>query len=317
LPPRRPNAWLCWYLLFDLHLLFSRHRHFNGVPVYLDGPMGLKASKIYSTRMGRLHPVSGNRQKPAWLGKQLFHSLGLKRDDPDDEAMLVDALKEMFHPEHLPEQPRQGSFSRWRRIYSVVKFDERDSISGPCVILTGGGMCNGGPVQDYLRRHLGNPDASVLLSGYCAEGSVGHRLARLCNLSEKEVRRLDEPLGLDDSLMRMKDVKAAVQVLSGYSAHADQRGLLAWLFYKVPGEDQTASAGQRIFITHGNTTSRREFAGAIKRRARELNLDPSVELPESHRWFDLNENRWVDEELSVEDQLRAQIAKLEQRLAAG
>ena len=303
-------------LLFDLHLLFSRHIHFNGVPVYLDGPMALKASLIYAAQLGRMHPVRGNRQKPAWMGKQLFRTFGLKLDDADNESLLEDALREMLDPSHVPQQPRSGQFSRWRRIYQVLKPAQRATMVGPCIILTSGGMCSGGPVQEHLSRHLTSPTTTVLLTGYCADGTVGQNLARLGRLSRNDRRRLNELLGLDQSSMRCRDVMAKVQLLSGYSAHADQRGLLAWLFFRIPGQAGPRCAGQRIFITHGTANARRQLATAVDRRARKLKLKPRVDLPNDDCWFDLDEGRWVKEEMSVEDQLRAQIAEL-RRKAAG
>ena len=58
------------------------------------------------------------------------------------------------------------------------------------------------------------------------------------------------------------------------------------------------------------------LATAVARRARKLKLKPGVDLPNDDCWFDLDEGRWVKEEMSVEDQLRAQIAEL-RRVAAG
>ncbi|MCK5806603.1 MAG: hypothetical protein KAI66_27485, partial [Lentisphaeria bacterium] len=300
-------------LLFDLHLLFARHPHFNGVPVHLDGAMALKASKITATSIGRLHSVSGNRQKLAWLGKQVFKLFGLKLDDADDEAILVDALKEMLHPGHVPEQPRTGPFERWRRIYQVVDPKKRASISGPCIILTGGGMCNGGPVQEYLKQHLREPEATVLLTGYCSVGTVGQELAHLGRLPPEEWRRLNERLGLDDVSIRKREVEATIQVMSGYSAHADQRGLLEWLFYRMPGDEYWSSAGKHVFVTHGNPTARRQLAVATEHRARMLDIDVEANLPGSDRWFDLDEDRWVEEEMSELEMLRARYEELERK----
>ena len=181
-------------------------------------------------------------------------------------------------------------------------------------------MCNGGPVQEYLERHLDDPRATVLLAGYCAHGTVGQRLTHLGRLSREQRQRLDVPL-VDGAEMRMMDVQAAIEILTGYSAHADQEGLLAWLFYKMPGQPTETSAGKkRIFITHGEASPRRQLETAILERAKKLGLEPKVELPDSRLWFDLDEDRWVVEEMSREDQLCARIAKLErmvERVSSG
>ena len=47
-----------------------------------------------------------------------------------------------------------------------------------CILITGGGMCEGGPVVKHLEKIASsNQQASILVTGYMAKGSLGDSLA--------------------------------------------------------------------------------------------------------------------------------------------
>ncbi|KAA0014600.1 MBL fold metallo-hydrolase [Billgrantia pellis] len=85
----------------------------------------------------------------------------------------------------------------------------------PAVVIAASGMVSGGRVVNYLKRLLGDPRHCVLFTGYQAVGTPGHDIQRY------------GPRGgwvmLDGQRI---EIRAQVETVNGYSAHADQHDLL-------------------------------------------------------------------------------------------
>jgi len=102
--------------------------------------------------------------------------------------------------------------------------------TGGAVIMAGSGMCAGGRVRHHLRHNLWRTEASVIFVGYAATGT----LARQIIDGARVVEIFGEPV----------QVKARIHTINGFSAHADQKELLAW----------HASTGnpRMTFLVHGD-----------------------------------------------------------------
>lgn len=104
----------------------------------------------------------------------------------------------------------------------------------PSIVIAGSGMCTSGRIRHHIRHGIENPANTVLFVGYQAPGSLG----RILLDGAKEIRMMG----------RVFDVKAEIQRIGSFSAHADQQGLTRWLeafkpepskVYLVHGEDKT------------------------------------------------------------------------------
>ncbi|MCC8359013.1 MBL fold metallo-hydrolase RNA specificity domain-containing protein [Salinimicrobium sediminilitoris] len=100
----------------------------------------------------------------------------------------------------------------------------------PKVVIAGSGMVTGGRVLTYLRFHLKDPNTTILLVGFQAEGTRG--------------RQLQEGVADVKIFGNYYEVKAAVKNINSLSAHADQHELLDWLVDLDNNPD-------RIFLIHG------------------------------------------------------------------
>lgn len=63
--------------------------------------------------------------------------------------------------------------------YTIIDAQTRDeylSLPGKKIIVTSGGMMEGGPIQGYLARNWGNEKAMFYGLGYAAEGTIAHAL---------------------------------------------------------------------------------------------------------------------------------------------
>ena len=109
----------------------------------------------------------------------------------------------------------------------------------PYMIVASNGMLTGGRIVGHLRRLIDDPTATILFVGYQGEGTLGAHL----QAGAKEVRLDGQP----------RQVRCQIRSISGFSAHADESELLAWLrgFIKgkAPGDP---GYPRRVFLVHGD-----------------------------------------------------------------
>ncbi|MFQ6133108.1 MAG: MBL fold metallo-hydrolase RNA specificity domain-containing protein [Armatimonadota bacterium] len=131
--------------------------------------------------------------------------------------------------------------------HSVAESKRINEIQEPCVIISASGMCTAGRVRHHLRNHLGHQQDVVLFVGFQAEGTLGRKLRD----GAEYVKLFGE----------RRRVRAQVAALDGFSAHADQEGLLKWLqaFERPP---------QAVFVVHGEEQASLTFAHHVADRLR-------------------------------------------------
>lgn len=109
-----------------------------------------------------------------------------------------------------------------------------NDIPSPKVIIAGAGMMTGGRILHHLQRYLHNKNSTLLVVGYQAQGTLGRKL-------------LD---GISPVTIYGKkiDVRARVEKIGGYSAHADRRRLVEWVA-------TAPTPPTRIVLVHGEPDS--------------------------------------------------------------
>ncbi len=117
----------------------------------------------------------------------------------------------------------------------------------PCLVVAGSGMCTGGRMVNYLKSLLGDTRTDVVFIGYQARGTPGHAIQR-CQDTKSHVR-------LDGRDYR---VKARIHTLAGYSAHADQRGLVSFAA-------RMRHPPKQIRLVHGDEHARESLASALRK----------------------------------------------------
>ena len=133
----------------------------------------------------------------------------------------------------------------------------------PYMIVASNGMLTGGRVVGHLRNLIDDPAATILFVGYQGEGTLGRHLQD----GAKTVR-------LDG---QVRDVRCRIASISGFSAHADEPGLLAWLAGFTHGK-RAGDPGfpRRVFLVHGDPGPQAELAPKVAA----LGLD--VHVPHWH-----------------------------------
>jgi metallo-beta-lactamase family protein len=125
---------------------------------------------------------------------------------------------------------------------TVPESQALNRLSGGAVIIAASGMCDGGRIRHHLRHHLPNPHSTVLITGYQAAGTLGRRLVERAPYVWIDGTRVP--------------VRAEVITLGGFSAHADQTALVAWLggFQRPP----------RTWLVHGEPMASTALAERIR-----------------------------------------------------
>lgn len=134
----------------------------------------------------------------------------------------------------------------------------------PKIIISASGMCDAGRIRHHLKHNLWDARSSVIFVGYQAEGTLGKLLVE----GTKDVTLFGEAV----------HVNAEIYNLEGFSGHADQNGLFAWLagFRQKP---------KQVFLVHGEEDSKKDFGKLI---AEKLGYDPVVVLGNSEFELDMN-----------------------------
>jgi metallo-beta-lactamase family protein len=153
------------------------------------------------------------------------------------------------HDVEMAELLRNGSSPFETRQFALARTPEEskkiNQLRGPFIVISSSGMATGGRVLHHLRNRLGDKRATVLLIGFQAAGTRGRTLqdgARQLRMFGQEIR-----------------VRAKVEVLDGFSAHADRDEILKWLggFEQPP---------HRTYLVHGEPKAAEALADTLGKR---------------------------------------------------
>ncbi len=129
----------------------------------------------------------------------------------------------------------------------------------PHLVVASNGMLTGGRVLAHFRELVDDPSALLLFVGYQGQGTLGaHLLAG------------EQSVVIDG---QRREVRLAVRAIDGFSAHADEPELLAWLAHFTAGK-RAGEPGypKRVFVVHGDPEAQR----ALEPKVRALTLDTHV-----------------------------------------
>lgn len=136
--------------------------------------------------------------------------------------------------------------------FELVKFtpEVEDSKAimaqrGPMIVIAASGMAESGRILHHLAHSASDPRNTILIVGFQAEHTLGRRIV--------ERRPMLKVFGEEVPL------RARVEVLSGYSAHADRTELREWLA-AVSRQSPTVP---EIFLVHGEPEAQDAFASQL------------------------------------------------------
>jgi len=159
----------------------------------------------------------------------------------------------------LGDQPLE--FPGLRITSSVEESIAINKSREPCVIISASGMCTAGRVKHHLKHNISDPNSTVLFVGYQARGTLG----RVIQSGTDPVRIFGE----------WYPVRARIETIEGFSAHADREELLAWF-------ESLGGPPRRTWIVHGEEDAAESLAEALASQ-----FGAKVDVPHKDQTFSL------------------------------
>lgn len=288
----------------DTRLVFSGDIGRAGIPIIRDPqtPDSADILIMESTYGNRLHPPYADETKalerivnetykrggiiivPAFaVGRtqQLVYTLNQLADAGDiprlpvyvDSPLAIDVTAiYRLHPECYDDEIRDfimrdgqrdpfhfGGLTYTRRVEESKRLN---FLREPAIIISASGMAEAGRILHHLKNHIGDPKNTVLITGWQAENTLGRRLVE----REPVVHIFGEEY----------PNRAHLEVLNGFSGHADHNELLNWV-----GAIKTKPG--RTFLVHGEFGGAQALANDLKTQ-----FAMRVDIPEWKQSFEVS-----------------------------
>ncbi|MFC1569056.1 MBL fold metallo-hydrolase RNA specificity domain-containing protein [bacterium] len=148
--------------------------------------------------------------------------------------------RELFLANH--EDP--FGFYRLNYIRHVEDSKKLNTIKEPCMIISASGMCEAGRIIHHLKNNARDERNTILIIGFMAENTLGRKIVE----RQPTIKVFGEEIPL----------RAHVEVMNGFSAHADQNELMD--YYR--GMDKNRL--KEVFVVHGESESAQTLADMIQ-----------------------------------------------------
>jgi metallo-beta-lactamase family protein len=190
-----------------------------------------------------------------------------------DSPLAVEATDVFrMHPEEWNEDVQRFLIQGERRnpfdygeieyVREVRRSKQLNFLNQSAVIISASGMAESGRILHHLKNNIEDPNSTILLVSFQAQETLGRRIKDGVN----PVRIFGEE----------HPVRARVESIEGYSAHADQAELTAW----ATGFDLDRL--ERLYLVHGEPGP----ATSLKAKLGEYGL-MDVEIPARNDGFDI------------------------------
>lgn len=154
-------------------------------------------------------------------------------------TMIFGAHPECFDNElneYLLIDDNPFGFNSLHYVKQVEVSKSLNDTNDPCIIISSSGMMNAGRVKHHLFNSIDNEKNTILIVGYCSPETPGGKL----RAGKEEIKLFGE----------MKEVKAEIQIMDSFSAHADRLEIIDFL-------KNQRNRVKKIFLVHG-TLERQE-----------------------------------------------------------
>ena len=147
------------------------------IPIYIDGPLTLNITDVFMNHVED-------------FDKETWQDFGSKNENP-------------------------MQFRNLEYVHTVEESKALNTKPGPFMIISSSGMMEGGRILHHLKNNIENPNNTILITGYQAEGTLGRRLHHGVN-----------PVQILGSTL---SVRARIITMNELSAHGDQKFLVNYI----------------------------------------------------------------------------------------
>jgi metallo-beta-lactamase family protein len=123
-----------------------------------------------------------------------------------------------------------------------------NTMRGPMIVIAASGMVESGRILHHLQHGAADERNTILIVGFQAEHTLGRRIVE----KRPEIRVFGEEIPL----------RARVEVLNGYSAHADRVELRQWIHRVRDGG--TPGQLKRVCLVHGEPEAQDAFGATLQ-----------------------------------------------------
>jgi len=189
------------------------------------------------------------------------------------DSPLAVNVTEVFrlHPDAYNDEVRQYmsedlhhrspfGFDQLTYVRKAADSKDLNFLREPAVIIAASGMCEGGRILHHLKNNLDDPKTVVLFVGFQAEHTLGRRILD----GHERVKIFGEEYR----------VRAEIERIEGYSAHADRTELRAW------ANHFDKERLQHLFLVHGEEDAAKALAYTLSEDGCQ------VSVPERGQAFD-------------------------------
>jgi metallo-beta-lactamase family protein len=145
--------------------------------------------------------------------------------------------------EYLLTDPNPFGFNGLHYIRDVEDSKRLNDSEEPCIIISSSGMGNAGRIKHHLFNNIENSRNTILIVGYCTPDTPGGMLRNGVNA----LKLFGE----------WKFVRADVEVMDSFSAHADRNELMDFLKPQL-------SHLRRLFLVHGEQPAQEGFKALLE-----------------------------------------------------
>lgn len=192
-------------IIYELNA-WAESREIPLVPIFLDSPLAIKATAVYEDYVDFYDEESKRRVES---GDDLFDFDGLYFTRNQEDSNKI------------------------------------DQVPNPKVIMAGSGMFEGGRIDRYLKKYLGDSNNTLLITSYQPQESLGRKMMNGSRLIEIDGEKIE--------------IKANISSILSFSSHADQEQLTTWV------EKINSPKPKRIFIAHGEEDASNSLAVILRK----------------------------------------------------
>lgn len=208
----------------------------------------------------------GRTQELLYVIHELYAEGAVKPRPVYVDSPLATNITKVFgeHPEVYDKETHETFLNSgknpfdFKQVHFTQSVEESMALmrdNNPHIVISASGMCEAGRILHHLRYKVHNPKNTILIVGFMAQHTLGRRIHELGEAYAAGGRSGDAPLV--KILNKEYPLRAHVEKIGGFSAHADRNELLRFL--------KNANLNvKKIAVVHGEEDQSTAFAELLR-----------------------------------------------------